>query len=150
MDPAITASLLTQGCSDHYLLNSTRATCFGRAYEDQQMIGNVLFLTGICLFCLETIVCFALSSHTQGTAVICAMWVTKKRHISPTRLMSPSYEQIFTPLTYAELHPIDLPPELEGLGTKGLHQRLAVNGTLRVKKPSFADSAMGPVEILGV
>ena len=55
--------------------------------------------------------------------------------------MSPSYEQIFTPLTYDELHPIDLPPELEGLGTKG---------TLRVKKPSFADSAMGPVEILGV
>ena len=82
--------------------------------------------------------------------MICAFWVTKKRHISPTRLMSPSYEQIFTPLTYAELHPIDLPPELEGLGTKGLHQRLAVNGTLRVKKSSFADSAMGPVEILGV
>lgn len=62
--------------------------------------------------------------------------------------MSPSYEQIFTPLSYAELHPIDLPPELEGLGTKGLHERLMINGTLRVKKPNFSDSAPGLVEIL--
>ena len=64
--------------------------------------------------------------------------------------MSPSYEQIFTPLSYAELHPVELPPELEGLGTKGLHERLAVNGTLRVKQPSFADSVPGPVEILDI
>lgn len=65
-------------------------------------------------------------------------------------MMSPSYEQIFTPLSYAELHPIDLPPELEGLGAKGLQERLMVNGTLRVKKPNFADSVPGPVEILGL
>ena len=62
--------------------------------------------------------------------------------------MSPSYKQIFTPLTYAELHPVDLPAELAGLGTKGLHERLATNGTLRVKKPNFADGIPGPVEIL--
>ena len=61
---------------------------------------------------------------------------------------TPSYEQIFTPLSYAEMHPVELPPELEGLGTKGLHERLAVNGTLRVKQPSFTDSVPGPVEIL--
>ena len=64
--------------------------------------------------------------------------------------MSPSYEQIFTPLTYAQFHPVDLPDELAGLGTKGLQERIAVNGTLRVQKPSFADSLPGPVEILNV
>ena len=63
-------------------------------------------------------------------------------------LAFPYYEQIFTPLSYAEMHPVELPPELEGLGTKGLHERLAVNGTLRVKQPSFTDSVPGPVEIL--
>lgn len=76
------------------------------------------------------------------------MWVGKKRHVSPSRVLSPSYEQIFTPLMYAETHPLELPDELAGLGTQGLQERLAVNGTLRVPKPNFSDSSPGPVEIL--
>ena len=51
---------------------------------------------------------------------------------------------------YAERHPIDLPDELAGLGTKGLQDRLAVNGTLRVPKPNFIDHTSRPVEILEV
>ena len=45
---------------------------------------------------------------------------------------------------------MELPEELAGLGMKGLHDRLAVNGTLRVPKPSFVDVGSGPVEILDV
>lgn len=45
---------------------------------------------------------------------------------------------------------MELPDELAGLGMKGLHERLAVNGTLRVPRPSFSDSTAGPVEILDV
>lgn len=82
--------------------------------------------------------------------VYCMFWVAKKRNISPTRIMSPSYEKIFTPLIYAEFHSVELPEELAGLGMKGLHDRLAVNGTLRVPKPSFVDVGSGPVEILDV
>ena len=51
---------------------------------------------------------------------------------------------------YAETHPLELPDELAGLRTKGLQDRLAVNGTLRVPKPNFSDSSPGPVEILEV
>ena len=140
VDPVISSSLLTKGCSDHHLRNATDAACFGTAYEDQLFIAETFFIISFCVFALE-ILC---------VAFICVVWVGKKRHVSPNRIMSPSYEQIFTPLTYAEFHPVDLPDELAGLGTKGLQERIAVNGTHSVPKPSFADSFPGPVEILNV
>ena len=102
--------------------------------------------------------CFCCGDHCRSDVLLsaqvivlyCMFWVGKKRNISPTRIMSPSYEKIFTPLIYAEFHPVELPDELAGLGMKGLHERLAVNGTLRVPRPSFSDSTAGPVEILDV
>ncbi|KAK8832969.1 hypothetical protein WA577_003947, partial [Blastocystis sp. JDR] len=138
VDPVVSSSLFTQGCSDRHLKNATDAACFGTSHEEQLIISNTFFVISVCVLGLE-ILCVGL---------VCVVWVGKKRHVSPSRIMSPSYEQIFTPLTYAQFHPVDLPDELAGLGTKGLQERIAVNGTLRVQKPSFADSLPGPVEIL--
>lgn len=140
VDPVVSSSLFTQGCSDRHLKNATDAACFGTSHEEQLIISNTFFVISVCVLGLE-ILC---------VGFVCVVWVGKKRHVSPSRIMSPSYEQIFTPLTYAQFHPVDLPDELAGLGTKGLQERIAVNGTLRVQKPSFADSLPGPVEILNV
>lgn len=56
LDPVISSSLLTSGCSDTYLFNSTLAACFGRNHEDQISIARTLLIVGMLLFCIETIV----------------------------------------------------------------------------------------------
>ena len=57
LDPVISASLLTSGCSDAYLLNSTLAACFGRNHEDQLTVARTLIIVGILLISAESCVC---------------------------------------------------------------------------------------------
>ena len=114
MDPVISSSLFTQGCSDRHLKNATDAACFGTSHEEQLIISNTFFVISVCVLGLE-ILC---------VGFVCVVWVGKKRHVSPSRVMSPSYEQIFTPLTYAQFHPVDLPTSWRAWGRRGCRSAL--------------------------
>ena len=60
MDPVISASEYTRGCSDRYISKSKDATCFGLSKTQQVVIGVVLFAFGVIIIVADVIVVVAL------------------------------------------------------------------------------------------
>lgn len=56
LDPVISASLFTEGCSDAFLENAQHAACFGLAFEDQQHMARVFIFIFFVVLAVETIV----------------------------------------------------------------------------------------------
>lgn len=71
MDPVISASLYTSGCSDAYIDSMNNKKCFGLSRKEQTIIGYVLISIGVVIvlipICVIIVMCKCCVSMKRGT-----------------------------------------------------------------------------------
>ena len=78
MDPVISASLYTKGCSDAYIYSMKNNKCFGLSRKEQDMIGYVLIGVGI-------VILIAVIAVIISLCTCCVSMLQKTKKTKPTQ-----------------------------------------------------------------
>lgn len=103
LDPVISASEETRGCSDDKLYWKEDGNCFGATVKDQLRLGKQVLLIGLVLLLIEVIVGLIENVDVQLIVGLLVYYVYHNRRVNPKIQMSASMEMMFTPYSVDEL-----------------------------------------------